>query len=434
MFGKSASQGASNTSNGQINTRDNFVVVLVDGNGALFREELLRQPGGNGAHEASRKIIHAVRENIYGSASRADITIVVRIFGDLDELSRIMYESRITYRYGMSTFAEQFNVTRGEFDFVDVGAGKENAARKMANNLYHFYNNVQCKKIFWVGCHDIAYLNDLQQYTRDPRSKDRIVLVETTPAQPAFRTQLPFKMTKFDHVFRSTRLTGEESEDNATSDYSISPDYSLTSVNNSPTRSMELPVLTNMSPSRPPPVEQSTFNNGSSPSTPEEPVFIQTPRTLSISQPQTNNPSFRTASPPYTPSQPSHISFTDIPLEQPQPKPHPQQWPNLISSGNGGISIQYQPPSPIGPTYASLGGESHQNMSIKTVKNTRTILFNMDGCRLDTPNFKPADKSASDSYFRKLQKPSLSLHAELHAFEVEIWTEGNDSPDYVRKG
>ncbi|KAJ5987052.1 hypothetical protein N7451_011417 [Penicillium sp. IBT 35674x] len=405
MFGKSASRVAPNNSNVQINTRDNFAVVLVDGNGALFREELLRERDGYGAHEASQRIIHAVRENMYGPANRADITVVVRVFADLDELSRIMHESRITYRYGMSTFAEQFSVTRGEFDFVDVGPGKANAARKMTSNLYHFYNNVQCQKIFWVGCHDAGYLKDLQQYTSDPRSRDRIVLVETTPAQPVFRAQLPFPMTKFNHVFRSTRLTGEDSEYNATSDFSISPDYSPTSVNNSPAQSIEMPVLTNVSTSRLAPVKQST-NITLPPWTPVVPGLIETPETLSISQLQIYNSSFGTTSPPYTPSQPTQISFTDIPLEQPQPMPHAQiqEWSNLLTSGNGGISIRYILPSPSLPSYASVGGSNHQNMSMQAVKNARRILLNMDGFRLDDPNFKPDDKSASDSYFDKLQK------------------------------
>lgn len=273
------------------------------------------------------------------------------------------------------------------------------------DNLYHFYSNIQCQKIFWVGCHDAGYLKDLQQYTSDPRSRDRIVLVETTPAQPVFRTQLPFAMTKFDHVFRSTRLIGEESEYNATSDFSIPPDYSPTSVNNSPARSIELPVLTNVSPSRPSPVKQSTGIT-LPPWTPVVPGLVQTPETLSISQPQTYSPSLRTASPPYSPCQPSQIYFTEIPLEQPQPKPQAQihEWPNLITSGNGGFSIRYTPPSPSTPSYASVGGPNHQNMFMQTVKSTRRILLNMNGFRLDDPNFKPGDKSASDSYFNKLQK------------------------------
>ncbi|KAJ5904016.1 hypothetical protein N7504_006399 [Penicillium tannophilum] len=462
MFGKPASQVAPNNSNVQINSRDTFAVVLVDGNGAFFREELLREKDGYGAHEASTRIIHAVRRHMYGSANMADITIVVRVFADLDELSRIMHESRITYRYGMSTFAEQFSIARGEFDFVDVGPGKQNAARKMANNLYHFYSNIQCQKIFWVDCHDAGYLKDLQQYTSDPRSRDRIVLVETTPAQPVFRTQLPFAMTKFDHVFRSTRLTGEESDYNATSDFSIPPDYSPTSVNNSPARSIELPVLTNVSPFRPSPVNQST-DITLPPWTPLVPDLMQAPETLSISQPQTYNLSFRTVSPPYTPSQPSQIYFTDIPLEQPQPKPHAQihQWPNLITSGNGGISIRYTHPSPSTPSYASVGGPNHQNMFMQTVKTTRRILLNIDGFRLDDPNFKPDDKSASDSYFNKLQKVkfhsrgfcnykylqgecrkgitcpmehNVLLSEDELAVHREIWAEGNDFSGCIRKG
>lgn len=271
--------------------------------------------------------------------------------------------------------------------------------------LDHYYRNVQCRKIFWVGCHDNGYLHDLRHYLSDPNSIDRITLVETTPAQPYFK-KLPYSMTRFDSVFRRTSLTGEEADYNATSDFSILPDYSPTSVKNSPTRSLEFPVLTNMSPSRLSPVKESTLNKKSSPSMPLEPVFIHTPRTLSTSQPQIYNRSFETASPPYTPSQPPQIYFTDIPLEQPQPKPHAQiqQWPNQITSGNGGISIRYTPPSPSTPSYASVGGPNHQNMFMQTVKTARRILLNMDGFRLDDPNSKPDDKSASDSYFNKLQK------------------------------
>lgn len=67
------------------------------------------------------------------------MTIVVRTFANLDELSKIVQASGIPCRYGMSNFAEQFNVTRGEFDFVDVGPGKGNAARKLASKFHGLF-------------------------------------------------------------------------------------------------------------------------------------------------------------------------------------------------------------------------------------------------------------------------------------------------------
>ncbi|KAJ5553143.1 hypothetical protein N7494_002521 [Penicillium frequentans] len=477
MFGKSASRAAPNTSNGQINkAQNNFVVVLVDGDGALFRDDLLRRPR-EGAVEASRRLVQAVKDNIpNGSMDKNNLTIVVRIFANARDLSRVMaQEGAIGSRDDFTLFMQQFNNSCGDFDFINVGPGKENADSKMRKMLDHYYRNVQCKKIFWVGCHDNGYLHDLRQYMTHPDSIDRITLVETTPAQPNFK-RLPFSMTRFDSVFRDTSLTGEEAEYNATSDFSISPDYSPTSVKSSPTRSLEFPVLTNMSPSRLSPVKQTTLDNKPSPSMPLMPVFIHTPRNLSTSQPQTYNHSFETASPHNTLSQPSQIYFTDIPLEQPQPKPHAQiqQWPNLITSGNGGISIRYTPRSPSTPSYASVGGPNHQNMFMQTVTNTRRMLLDMDGFRLDDPNFKPNDKSASDSYFHKLQKvkfhsrgfcnykylqgecrkgvtcpmehnvllseDELAVHRFDEHFERregdawEVWTEGNDFPDYIRKG
>lgn len=74
--------------------------------------------------------------------------------------------------------------------------------------LTHFYNNFQCKKIFFAGCHDNGYLHELREHEGDLDAKDRIVLLETTPAQPSF-SSLNFDITRFDTVFRTQPLLAE---------------------------------------------------------------------------------------------------------------------------------------------------------------------------------------------------------------------------------
>lgn len=68
----------------------------------------------------------------------------------------------------------------------------------------------RCKKIFLVACHDAGYVHDLRSLL-DEKS-DRIVLVETTPAEPAFRS-LGLSLTHFDDVFRDAPLEAKDSSD-----------------------------------------------------------------------------------------------------------------------------------------------------------------------------------------------------------------------------
>lgn len=109
-----------------------FVVVLVDGDGAIFLDELLENPK-EGANKASRRIIHAVKESLReDSVQKEDITIIVRIFANLNDLGKTLHLTNvISHRNDLVTFAEHFTTSRGEFDFINVGHGKENADSKM---------------------------------------------------------------------------------------------------------------------------------------------------------------------------------------------------------------------------------------------------------------------------------------------------------------
>lgn len=71
--------------------------------------------------------------------------------------------------------------------------------------LNHFLKNFQCKKVFFAGCHDNDYLHNLREHAGDPDAKERIVLLETTPAEPGF-LNLGFPMIRLNSVFRSEPL------------------------------------------------------------------------------------------------------------------------------------------------------------------------------------------------------------------------------------
>lgn len=213
--------------------------------------------------------------------------------------------------------------------------------------LAHFHRNIQCKKIFFAGCHDNGYLHDLQQYTSNPESNDhRIVLVESTPAQPSFKSLLPFPMVRFENVFRCTSLRLSEPLPN--------------------------PGYAGHSPIRPAPVKPICEE-------PTSPVLPHIP-----------SPTLRD-SPPRSTVTSAENTFNAIPSMAPVP--------SMVVSGNGGASVRY------GLTYATAGGsESHRNIILKTntSRATRSIEYNSQNQRLDLPNKRPQDHAAWESYHEKL--------------------------------
>ncbi|KAJ6013336.1 hypothetical protein N7540_007927 [Penicillium herquei] len=404
-------------------SRNKFVVALVDGDGAIFLRELLENPKV-GANEAARRLIQNVKESLRNDGMYTDVTILVRIFANLNDLGKMLsLTNTIQTRGDLNTFAELFTVSRGEFDFINL------TSTLMVDMLDHYYNNFQCKQIFFVGCHDTGYINELQRYTNEP---NRIVLVETTPAPAAFSTMLPFAIKRFDNVFRSTLLTSTEGASNENG-----------ARNNSPERLTPTQIaLINTSPHstsvRPAPVQNAN-------------PYLMVPERRSD---RTPSPTYRLIASPH------------LTIVQPQPQSHPQQMSKIIHSGNGGVSVQYSSPANGTTTYATACGEGeHGNIYIKpgAPSCSRTIEYNHAGQRIDKANKKPADQPAFDTYFKKLQgikgfcnyqyllgtcrrgdqctnehdlpltERELAVHRYRARLGLERWTEGKGFPDILRE-
>lgn len=221
----------------------------------------------------------------------------------------------------------------------------------------HFFKNFQCKKIFFAGCHDNGYLHDLREHVGDPDAKERIVLLETTPAEPGFVT-LGFSMIRLDTVFRSEPLWNEKK--------STYPNHLL------PSQSVHSSV----------PLERSTVDGGSR-GRPELSPAHQPPESL-----VTMTPSDGTRSPS------PMLSAASLAASSVQPS---APTASVSTSGNGGISIKY--PS----SYAAAGGASgHQNITLQAAKtkNPKTIEYNKYHHRLDPPIKNPGFNNPSQATYK----------------------------------
>ncbi|PKX92393.1 uncharacterized protein P174DRAFT_373257 [Aspergillus novofumigatus IBT 16806] len=333
----------------QLYNKDPYVAVLVDGDGAIFNNELLQDPR-QGASEAALRLTEAVRNYLKDTPLGSDdVPIVVRIFANLNGLAKsLLHHNAIDYEDKMRVFAEQFTNSRAEFDFVNVGHGKENADSKMRKMFGHFYRNFQCKKIFFAGCHDNGYLHDLREYAGES-GRQRIVLLETTPAQSGF-TQMGFEMTRFDSVFRSDVLG--------------SPPVPL-----APLTALRIQPMTT--------APASSGATTQPPIAPPSTVRKESP----IARPATTN-TVRANSPAVVPPERQASPATGT----------------VVSSGNGGVSIKY-------PTYATASGANgHHNVVIAASakpKEPRVMYYNSNGQRIDPPNNRPANLNDHRTYNEK---------------------------------
>jgi hypothetical protein len=114
--------------------------VLVDGDGAKFLDELL-QNQEDGAAQASKRLTKAVRDFLRDSPySSDDVPILVRIYANLNDLAKTLHKTKVMpFEKDLHHFAEEFTNSRAEFEFINVGPGKENAESKMNSKTFISY-------------------------------------------------------------------------------------------------------------------------------------------------------------------------------------------------------------------------------------------------------------------------------------------------------
>ncbi|KAF2139644.1 uncharacterized protein K452DRAFT_289641 [Aplosporella prunicola CBS 121167] len=184
-----------------------FVLVLIDGDGAIFQDAFLKA-GADGGSEAASKLMVEIKNHILDvyEGQAGSWNIIVHIYANLEGLGRKLASVGILRSpQELHTFSRAFSLNQSLFNFIDVGSGKERADHKIKEMLRLFISNIQCKHIIFGGCHDNGYLVALDPYKNDPVAANRISLLETTPAQPAF-TGLKFKNARFESVFRLDEL------------------------------------------------------------------------------------------------------------------------------------------------------------------------------------------------------------------------------------
>jgi len=180
--------------------RNPFVLVLVDGDGYIFDDDLV----SNGA-EGGQRAAHLLNESIMASlrARRLEhCRVMVRVYTNLVGLSKTLSKIKLcgAEKRSLAAFAANFTRSNELFDFVDAGELKENADSKIRALFRQFVDNTQCRHIYFAGCHDVGYINELIPHRNN---REKITLIKNYATHPEF-TKLGMRLEDFPGIFRTT--------------------------------------------------------------------------------------------------------------------------------------------------------------------------------------------------------------------------------------
>ncbi|KAI0380210.1 hypothetical protein F5Y04DRAFT_257721 [Hypomontagnella monticulosa] len=189
---------------------NSFIFAIIDGDGAVFREDWItkgEEGGAIAAHQLRTDIKKHVKD-IYPDVNVEPWNVCVQVVLNLDGLSRKLSSiGFIKNTNELQAFTRGFSRAQGLFSIIDVGHGKEQADYKVREMLRLMANNLQCKHIIFGPCHDKGYIVELRPYQLEPTVSYRLSLLETTLAPYDFK-ELLFRRVKFADVFRSEFLPG----------------------------------------------------------------------------------------------------------------------------------------------------------------------------------------------------------------------------------
>ncbi|KAJ6001139.1 hypothetical protein N7481_001548 [Penicillium waksmanii] len=174
--------------------RNPFVLVLVDGDGYLFKEHFIKASSDGGIN-AARELSDSVRELMFSTmGAEADRC---RIMYVLARSGMVGHEAR-----SLSPFSSAFNRAQDLFDFVDAAEKKEGSDFKI-REIFRLYADMnQCRHIYFAGCHDTGYASLLTPY-KD--KSDRITLLKAAGFHREFE-ELGLPIKEMPSVFMSTSL------------------------------------------------------------------------------------------------------------------------------------------------------------------------------------------------------------------------------------
>ncbi|KAK6426666.1 hypothetical protein LTR95_016099 [Oleoguttula sp. CCFEE 5521] len=178
----------------------------LDGDHYIFDNDLI-SGGADGGKRAAQLLNQAVLDSLR-NIGLEHCRVAVRIYANVSAFSKGLSRLRLAgpEKRSIAPFVANFNASNDLFDFIDAGELEGSAASKIGAASRFFDANHQCQHIYFAGCHNVGYINDVLA-----SSQNRITLVRNHAFQHRFQ-ELGMRLEEFRKVFRSTPLESTDSQ------------------------------------------------------------------------------------------------------------------------------------------------------------------------------------------------------------------------------
>ncbi|KAG5997526.1 hypothetical protein E4U52_003958 [Claviceps spartinae] len=161
-----------------IRNKNAYVLVVIDGDGLLFRDQWIEQ-GLEGGRRAALALEDAVRARC---GEHADgVEVVVKVVANVDGLARILDRDVSDIR----GFALGFTQAKASFDFIIVGPENGCTTAKVRETVKWHSRNYNCKHVLMGISHDPSYTSFLDGIALEEDQRERLTVLEGLSAQTA---------------------------------------------------------------------------------------------------------------------------------------------------------------------------------------------------------------------------------------------------------
>nr|GAT51386.1 predicted protein [Mycena chlorophos] len=156
----------------------NRVVMLIDGDGAIFSTQLIAQ-GHKGGHAAALRLADFTTQTLIENYGQRAYQLWVYVFFNKQGLLTTFRRSGLASVTGkFDEFVIGFNEATERFLMVDVGGAKEAADAKLKGYLEDEIRLSETFKVIFGGCHDNGYVANLHsQITAG--FKDKLIMLKS---------------------------------------------------------------------------------------------------------------------------------------------------------------------------------------------------------------------------------------------------------------
>ncbi|KAI1213639.1 uncharacterized protein F4807DRAFT_469518 [Annulohypoxylon truncatum] len=189
---------------GYVPDRNPYIMVLIDGDGLLFKDQLVRQ-GLEGGRKAARDLNTAIIQK-FNYTGDTPVTVVAKVVANVPGLARAMKRNNcIPNEATLYEFIAGFSQIKPDFEFADVGYGKERADAKIIDSARFHLRNYNCKQIVMGISHNAGYGPFLDGLINNDNTKQRITILEGTPTVQAI-LNIGVSVMNFHTIFRTEKL------------------------------------------------------------------------------------------------------------------------------------------------------------------------------------------------------------------------------------